>query len=181
MGVKDINTTDWSLSLRKQGRTVDGVFDIHQSIYIILTTIKGSDPFRPNFGCDIYSRLDKNINSALPSMISDIVVALGIWEQRITVVAVRPEIVSMSNVKFQIEWKLTDSAITQIYDFELFLNGSKGFDSFKFLSSESADFLTTQSGKKLVLDYKDDDYRQVLTTSDFIRLGTEDGKTFLLK
>ena len=157
MALKNVNTTDWALSLKQQGNTVDGVFDIHQCIYIILTTIKGSDPFRPTFGCDIYGYIDQPINSAIPNMVRSIIAALTIWETRIEIQRVQDELTDTSSIRFKITWTLTASTLSQITDFELFLNGNSGDVNtpttrvFTYLETESEFVLTDENGKNIYI------------------------------
>lgn len=182
MALKGVYTSDWALSLREQGNTVDGIFDIHQCIHIILMTIKGSDPLRPTFGCDIYSFLDAPINSALPNMIRSIVDAIGVWETRVELQRVTYELSDYSSVKFKLEWTLTASAINQVTDFELFLNGNNGTrDTIRrFLISESGIQLTAENGIPLGVDASDVPLRYVISTDDFNYLATENNKILRL-
>jgi uncharacterized protein len=157
MALKNVKTTDWGLSLKEQGNTVDGVFDIHQCIYIILSTIKGTDPFRPTFGCDIYQYIDKPVSSALPNMVRSVIDALTTWEPRIEVQQVRTSLTDNSTVLFQIQWTLTESSISQITDFELFMSGNAGAAYapttrvFTYIATESDIILTDENGKSIYI------------------------------
>lgn len=53
------DTRNWQVSMDDPAAIVEGVDDIVQSINIILTTIPGSDPLRPEFGSNVYQYLDK--------------------------------------------------------------------------------------------------------------------------
>lgn len=105
--LNDVVTSDWSLSLQKQGEIVQGIDDIRQCVYIILTTIPGSDPLRPDFGCGIHQRVDKPVNQLAVTGKKDILEALQIWEPRITVLNITAT-VEMEKVEFQVTWKLVD-------------------------------------------------------------------------
>jgi phage baseplate assembly protein W len=61
----DIVSTNWQLSNITIGTVAEGIDDIRQCIGIILTTTKGSDPFRPLFGSDIWQYIDTPINTFL--------------------------------------------------------------------------------------------------------------------
>lgn len=157
MALSNVYTTDWALSLKEQGNTVDGVFDVHQCIYIILTTMKGSDPFRPTFGCDIYSYIDKPINSAIPNMVRSIIDAITVWEKRVEIESVSYELTDTSSIRFKVQWTLTDSAISQITDFELFMNGNPGDANtpitrvFTYIATETDFILQDENGKNIYI------------------------------
>ena len=53
---------NWQVSMEDPAKIVEGVDDIVQSINIILTTIPGSDPLRPEFGSNVYQYLDKPLD-----------------------------------------------------------------------------------------------------------------------
>lgn len=103
---------DWSLSIDAQGVVVEGISDIHQCIYIIITTPKGSDPLRPDFGCDIFRWLDKPVNLAYPNMIKETVEAIKVWEPRVVVKTVMPKI-DASLLYLKIEWETLSSSQIQ--------------------------------------------------------------------
>ena len=56
---------NWQVSMEDPAKIVEGVDDIVQSINIILTTIPGSDPLRPEFGSNVYQYLDKPLPSVM--------------------------------------------------------------------------------------------------------------------
>ena len=58
---------NWQVSMEDPAKIVEGVDDIVQSINIILTTIPGSDPLRPEFGSNVYQYLDKPLPSVMGS------------------------------------------------------------------------------------------------------------------
>jgi phage baseplate assembly protein W len=103
MQLQDIKAKDWSISTTKQGEVVQGINDIHQCIAIIITTAKGSDPLRPEFGCDIRAYLDKP-TSNVPRMIREVTQAIEIWETRVQVTKVTAKL-DISHVTLTIEWK----------------------------------------------------------------------------
>ena len=71
------------IDINNIGKTLSGTEDVKQSWGIILNTVKGSDPLRPEFGCDIFNYIDKPITmiQGLSSVITD----LEKWEPRSTV------------------------------------------------------------------------------------------------
>jgi hypothetical protein len=104
MLVKDINSKNWSISKDVQGEIVQDLADVNQCIYIILTTVKGSDPFRPDFGCGLWDYVDKPLNLAIPNMIREIASAIQTYETRVTIDSINYEILNLSEIKFTIKW-----------------------------------------------------------------------------
>jgi phage baseplate assembly protein W len=82
---------NWQVSITDPSKLIEGVEDIAQCVYIILTTIKGSDPLRPDFGSDVYLYLDKPMNEAQPMLIYAATEAVQKWEKRIDVKKCRIE------------------------------------------------------------------------------------------
>jgi len=84
--VPPIASADWSLELDSTaggaqgagfGQVVQGIADIQQCIQIILTTPPGSDPFRPDFACDLFRFLDRPLTRALPAIVGAAAAALA--------------------------------------------------------------------------------------------------------
>ena len=73
------------MSLTNPLEIVEGVDDITQCVYIILTTIPGSDPLRPTFGSDVYKYLDKPLEMVRAQIIHAVTEAVYRWEKRIEV------------------------------------------------------------------------------------------------
>ena len=88
--VKEIQASDWQLSVEGVGMVVQGLDDIRQCVNLILLTRKGSDPLRPEFGCDMYLYIDKPINTAL--MKKAMLEAIRQWEPRIDVLGITQEV-----------------------------------------------------------------------------------------
>lgn len=86
--VSTIRTADWQIALDNPGEVAVDDRDIAQSIRIILSTVPGSDPLRPDFGARIDRFLDRPMNVALPRLVAEIRRAVLRWEPRVT--AVRP-------------------------------------------------------------------------------------------
>ena len=81
------DTPHWQLALGGDGPdngVVQQMADVRQSIRIILTTPKGSDPLRPEFGCDAGNYLDLPLDAARPHIVREVREALA-WEPRVTV------------------------------------------------------------------------------------------------
>lgn len=110
----DITAADWSPLLGNPGEVVTDRDDIEQCIDIILTTIPGSDPHRPLFGCNAWRWLDAPPAVAVPNIVIEVVDALELWEPRIDVVQVLVA-VSASAATVTVVWqrKGTTQTITR--------------------------------------------------------------------
>jgi phage baseplate assembly protein W len=91
------------------GRIVSDIDDVHQCIRIILTTPKGSDPYRPDFAIDYLDYLDWPINKATPYIVRGAMKAVLTWEPRVEVtkIGVRPE-ADYAKSWIEIHWRLKD-------------------------------------------------------------------------
>lgn len=112
----EIKTKEWSLSMAGLGEIVTGVYDIMQCMQIIVRTQKGSDPFRPDFGCDIFIRIGMPINAAAPLMVQDIQAAIKRWEPRAEVQDATFFFTQPSKLTIRIFWMRTESDDTTVYD-----------------------------------------------------------------
>ncbi len=81
----NISSSMWSMSVANYGAVVTDLEDIKQCVLIILSTNKGSDPFRPDFGFNIGELLDKPVNYVIPNGKLGIVDALTNYEPRVKV------------------------------------------------------------------------------------------------
>ncbi len=108
INVNEITSAEWSLSTRGQGEVEQGFDDINQCIKLIVSTQRGTDPMRPDFGCDLWQFIDYPINSAAPKMVNEILSALARWETRIQVSNVSYSILEES-VTFNVFWILQDN------------------------------------------------------------------------
>lgn len=99
-----ITEKDWGLSIETQGEVVQGISDINQCIYIILMTVKGTDPLRPDFGCDVFRWIDQPINVAIANMVKEAAAAIKKWEPRVVVTNVKA-VPDGSAIKMTIEWE----------------------------------------------------------------------------
>lgn len=80
-----LETGNWQPSLTDFGTVVTDVDDIKQCMLIAMTTMKGQDRFRPSFGSFIYKYMDKPTAQAAPSVVKEILDAVGTWEQRVQI------------------------------------------------------------------------------------------------
>jgi uncharacterized protein len=105
--LQDITSADWQLSLT-EGEVVQDFADIQQCIFVILTTEKGTDPTRPDFGCGVYTYIDKPVNFAVPNMKREIAQAIATYERRVKIIRIL-HTVEEGKVTFKIEWKLSNT------------------------------------------------------------------------
>jgi phage baseplate assembly protein W len=122
MKLSEIKAKNWSLSLTGYASVVEGLAEISQSVFIIITTRKGSDPLRPTFGSDIYEYIDRPINEAIPRMIKAAVEALEIWEPRVKVTRVGYNLDVDGLVEFSIEWTEQTTQATETT--KILINGT---------------------------------------------------------
>lgn len=114
VNARAITAVDWSLKLGALGEVVEGLADIEQCLRIILGTPRGSVPHRPDFGCDIWRYLDQPVTLARPQIVREAIDAIGQWEPRVEVVAVRvldgvaDPAQAGAAVVLQVEWRLSD-------------------------------------------------------------------------
>jgi len=108
--VSDIKTKNWGLSVVSQGEVVQDLEDINQCITIILATVKGTDPLRPEFGCDILKWIDKPVNQAIPNIIKEAVAAINMWEARVVVTKANATIENYT-IFVTIEWETVSSSL----------------------------------------------------------------------
>ncbi|SED50829.1 GPW/gp25 family protein [Pseudomonas anguilliseptica] len=107
-----ITSAHWQPALSTPGEVVEGLRDIDQAIRIILTTPRGSDPHRPEFGSDINLYIDWPTNRVVPHLVREAVDAIRRWEPRVTVVQVLVEIED-ERITLRVQWKVADGVIQQ--------------------------------------------------------------------
>lgn len=112
------DTPHWQLALGGDG-VVQQIADVHQCIRIILTTPKGSDPLRPEFGCDAVNYLDLPLDAARPHIVREVRSAL-VWEPRVSVESVtvsQGKEQSGGHAVIRIAWSLPglgDGGVTEV-------------------------------------------------------------------
>lgn len=108
--VRTIRSVDWQLQLDTFGEVVENLADIHQSILVILTTPKGTDPLRPEFAMNIWSYIDKPMTEAIPSLVAEAIEALRLWEPRIAVINVTAVESDIGHLTLAITWTLVEGS-----------------------------------------------------------------------
>ena len=156
MNVSEITSASWQPSLLGQGQLSQGVDSINQAIYIILTTIKGTDPFRPNFGCDIFGQQDKPVTQVIPQLLQAIGEALSLWEPRIVVTKIS-YLLEDSHITFYVNWQLKEGFdfSSAVINFGI-ANGSfvpiPGFKlAGKILATDDGAIIITDDNKQITL------------------------------
>lgn len=79
------DSRNWQVSINDPLKQLEGAEDMAQCVYTILTTVPGSDPLRPAFGCGLYKYIDRPATEAQPMLIYEITTAVGHWEKRLKV------------------------------------------------------------------------------------------------
>lgn len=106
--INEIVSKDWSMSLANPGEIVTDLQDIEQCILIICTTVRGSDPLRPEFGSNIVRHLDRPRNVGVPNIVIEIAEAIEIWETRAVLNAITYSFEQPEHVTFFIDWQTLD-------------------------------------------------------------------------
>lgn len=104
--VRTITSADWSPRVSAIGEVVESLADIRQAIDILLKTPKGSDPHRPEFGCDAWRYLDKPVTVAVPNVIRECTDSIERWEPRAKLTRITWS-VNGSTLDLSLEWSAT--------------------------------------------------------------------------
>ena len=160
-----VRRLDWQLSTEGIGRVAQGADDIAQCILLAVTNNKGSDPFRPDFGSDIWDHIDTPLPIAAPNMVLAISQAVERWEPRVALRYVEYEYVEQagdmpglkSGIIFNIGWRLRGGNVDGQTDLLLGLDEVSTPDvpltaKIIILGTEAGKALTTESGQVLQVD-----------------------------
>lgn len=104
------DTRNWQVSINNPLARAEGAEDIAQCVYLILTTIPGSDPLRPDFGCNLYRYIDKPMTGAQPMAVYEITAAITRWENRIEVQRCRLSAQGIDGRRVEITARMVRSA-----------------------------------------------------------------------
>lgn len=111
MQVTEVKSSLWAMSLQGIGNIVQGVDYINQSIEIVLTTRKGEDLLRPDFGCSIFDLLDKPINMVRASMLNEVTKAIKQYITEIKVTSVTTQI-DGGHLTVNVQWVFINTTET---------------------------------------------------------------------
>ncbi|MEZ1436983.1 GPW/gp25 family protein [Pseudomonas sp. SAR267] len=102
-----ITAAHWQPALGTAGEVVQGLHDIDQAIRIILTTPKGSDAHRPEFGSDLHLYIDWPHDRVTPYLVRETVEAIRRWETRVAVVQVQV-LIEEAHLTLRVVWRVAD-------------------------------------------------------------------------
>lgn len=106
----NIRSAHWQPRLGMPGQVVEGIRDIDQAIRIILTTPKGTDRHRPEFGWNGHLYLDWPVNRVTPYLVREAVQAIRRWETRADLVKVETHI-DVSHITLKVSWRVADGVL----------------------------------------------------------------------
>lgn len=150
------------MSITKPGTYVEGVAAIEQSMWIILNTEPGSQPFEPEFGSEVFSLLDAASPTAAPLIAARIKRDLNRWEPRIVVSQVThtQNVIfggdvagATSGVRFTIFWTgAADSRNEQVSDVVAIAPGSAIADGiYLILATDTGEVILTEAGETITI------------------------------
>lgn len=108
----------WQLSQGGSGIT-QGADDIGLCIRNILSTRKGSDVLRPEFGSGHFDYLDTPEDVFVPNAVRETVLAVQTWEKRAVVEEVRFD-GHAPHTYMTVEWRIADDVAGEIYQTQIF-------------------------------------------------------------
>lgn len=105
----------WQLApLDVSDGALQGFDDIEQSIFIVLSTRKGTDATRPEFGSNHFDYIDTPEDVFVPNAVREVVLAVHTWEKRATVDKVEFS-GSAPEIGMAVHWHATADADGSIY------------------------------------------------------------------
>jgi len=108
--VSSIRSAHWQPRLHEAGQVVEGWADIDQAIRIILSTPKGTDRHRPDFGTRCHDYLDWPVDRATPHLVRESILAIQRWETRANVIKIAVNVES-HHIKLRVVWKAADGVL----------------------------------------------------------------------
>lgn len=104
----------WSGMNKSDGKAIDDIDHIRQSITDILTTPVGSRVMRREYGSDIFTLLDAPINGATNMrLMAATVMAVINWEPRVKVISMRPTITMNGEMVIYVDVERQDGSRTK--------------------------------------------------------------------
>lgn len=161
MNIQDIKSADWSLGKSGLGAVVEGIDDINQCIVIILSTLKGSDPLRPLFGCDVWQWVDRPLSVSVPFLKRAIREAIDLWEPRVLVTSIDYVYQDasgdtagsvLSGVRFKVAWKLRKTLTTGSVEINLGLYDAIIKAAQQSIVQTTPSMITTEAGDPITTE-----------------------------
>lgn len=156
MTLNDLTTTNFQMSIAGVGEIAQGIADINQAIAIAILTRKGSDPFRPTFGSDLFDWIDAPLKVAAVNMKRAIVDTVEKWEKRVKLIKVSYYFQDadgetdgvLAGIRFNVTWGAVNDELQG--ELNLFVSddplNSPGQIIFNILATENGDILLTENG-----------------------------------
>lgn len=156
---RETRSGNWQMSSTTPGTYVEGIAAIEESMWIILNTEPGSQPFKPSFGSTVWSYLDGGTEVEAPVIAAAIKRDLNRWEPRIEVSAVSYSVEQtvtdngfVSGIRFLLRWNvLSDTSNEQqsaIYAVTSATNAATAGIYF-ILATEDGDAIVTEAGETI--------------------------------
>ncbi|WP_042226317.1 GPW/gp25 family protein [Kingella kingae] len=112
----------WQLAQGGHGIT-QGADDIDLCIHNILSTRKGADVLRPNFGSNHFDYLDTPEDVFVPNVVREITLAIQTWEKRAVVERVRFS-GNAPHITMIVEWRIADDIVSELYQTQIYATGT---------------------------------------------------------
>ena len=109
----------WQLAPNGSGIT-QGADDIDLCIHNILSTRKGADVLRPEFGSKHFDYLDTPEDVFIPNVVREITLAIQTWEKRAIVERVRFS-GNAPHITMIVEWRVADDIVSELYQTQIFI------------------------------------------------------------
>ena len=117
----------WQLSPNGSGIT-QGADDIDLCIHNILSTRKGSDVLRPDFGSNHFDYLDTPEDVFIPNAVREIVLAIQTWETRAVVENVQFT-GNAPHIAINVQWRIADEIAGELYQTQIYAGQTIGQQS----------------------------------------------------
>jgi len=105
-----IHSAHWQPRLHVSAQVVEGWADIDQAIRIILTTPKGTDRHRPDFGFGGSDYLDWPVDRAVPHLVREAITAIRLWEKRADIIKIDVK-VDGHHIALRVIWQAADGVL----------------------------------------------------------------------
>ncbi len=109
----------WQLAPGGSG-LAQGVDDIDLCIHNILSTRKGSDVTRPEFGSDYFDYLDTPEDVFVPNAVREVALAVKTWEPRAVLERVSFE-GNAPHITMTVHWRVADDVAGEIHSTPIIL------------------------------------------------------------